>query len=65
MGVRVTIQDIRAEHFCSAGARVWFEQQGFDWDDFLKNGIDSDEGKKIDDVMMQRIIKRAEERNGR
>lgn len=65
MGVLVTIQDIRGAHLCSAGAREWFTQHGLDWDDFVKNGMDSDRGKDIDDVMMQQVIRNAEKRHGR
>ena len=34
----VTIDDVRRRH-CVSGARRWFESYGFDFRDFLKNGI--------------------------
>lgn len=37
----ITIDDVRAVH-CSRGAKNWFESYGFDFRDFLKNGIDSE-----------------------
>jgi hypothetical protein len=35
----VTIQDIRDAGFCARGARRWAAENGWDFADFLKNGI--------------------------
>lgn len=36
--VRVYMRHIRG-HFCSRGARTLAEHLGFDWSDFLRNGV--------------------------
>lgn len=28
--------------FCRGGARAWFDAHGFDWRDFVRNGIDAE-----------------------
>lgn len=35
----VRIEDILRAGLCAAGARSWFTQQGFNFRDFMKNGI--------------------------
>lgn len=35
----VTIEDLRAARFCSAGMRVWFAHHGFDVMTFLRDGL--------------------------
>ena len=35
----VRMTDVRAAKMCSSGARAFFLRHGFDWQDFLKNGI--------------------------
>jgi hypothetical protein len=36
--VRAYIRHIRAARICAAGARHWFAQQGWSWQDFLREG---------------------------
>ncbi len=37
----VTMKHLREIGLCSRGARAWFERHGFDWSDFLADGIDA------------------------
>lgn len=43
----VKMEHIRAVKLCSSGVRTFFQQQGFDWTEFLTNGIDA---KKLEDT---------------
>lgn len=35
----ITITDLRRAGYCPGGIRRWFEDQGFDFREFLTNGI--------------------------
>lgn len=37
--MQITIQHVRRVHFCSRGARAFFERYGLDWNEFVKNGL--------------------------
>lgn len=37
----ITMQDVRNVNYCSRGTRLFFSQRGWDWTEFLKNGIDA------------------------
>ncbi len=37
----VRMKHIRQSLLCSHGAREFFNRHGFDWNDFLTNGIDA------------------------
>lgn len=37
----VTVKHMRAAGVCRR-ARFWFEEQGLDWKDFVRNGIEAD-----------------------
>lgn len=39
MTVIVRRKHLAANDICARGSRVWFAQHGFDYNDFLKNGI--------------------------
>ena len=52
----ITMRDIRAAGMCSKGARKWFNRNGLEWSEFLKDGIDSDEILKTGDAMGKRVI---------
>lgn len=39
---KITITDLRRAGHCASGIRRWFEAQGLDFRDFLKNGIDEE-----------------------
>jgi hypothetical protein len=61
----VTLQDARALHYCSRGMREFCERHDRSWEDFVKNGIDTEELSKIDDAMVSKLIAQAEQRNAR
>lgn len=72
MGVIITIQDARSvpghprAGYCSQGMRSMAERAGFDYLDFVKNGIDSDLLRShVDDAMVDNLIKEAEKRHAR
>jgi hypothetical protein len=62
---RVTLEDIRAARYCLAGARIWFRRQGFDWPDFLDNGLDAERLRATGDALTVPVIRAAELREGR
>lgn len=59
---RVTIQDLRDARYCLAGVRPWFRRHGFEWQDFLANGIDADRLRATDDALVIPVIQVAETR---
>ncbi|SDX82767.1 hypothetical protein [Roseicitreum antarcticum] len=59
---RVTLQDLRAARYCRAGVRPWFQRHGFDWQDFLTNGIDADRLRATGDALVEPVIREAETR---
>jgi len=61
--MQVYIQDARALGYCSRGMREMCEQKGLSWENFLKNGIDAEELRKLDDSMANKLIEQAEKRN--
>ena len=46
--------------YCSRGMRQFAASHDLDWEDFVKNGIDSKVLEQIDDVMVKRVIAEAE-----
>ncbi len=59
---RVTIQDLRDARYCLAGVRPWFRRHGFDWQDFLANGIEADRLRATGDALVEPVILQAEAR---
>ena len=47
--------------FCHRVARQWFAAHGFDWSDFLKEGIDSAALIATGDPMARALVQHAEE----
>lgn len=45
------------------GGAIWFRQHGFDWRDFVKNGIDIELLRATGDAMAYRVIAKAEAEN--
>lgn len=60
---RIYMSDIRKANMCSRGTRAFFLANGWDFQDFLKNGIDIEVVKACNDAMAQQVIKVVE--NGR
>lgn len=59
----VTMRHVRAAGMCSEGAREFCKRYDIDWSDFIKNGIDAERLKGIDNALLQQVLKVAE--NGR
>ena len=38
----VRLSHVRKARLCNRGAREWFARQGWNWQEFLDNGIDAD-----------------------
>lgn len=60
----VTFADIQACQFCSRGARAWFKDHGFDYLDFVRNGIDADILIQTNDAFAARAVEQAKTRLG-
>ena len=54
--MRITMRDIRAAKMCSRGARQFFDRNGLDWGDFVRNGVLIEVIEKIDDAMAQQVV---------
>ena len=61
----VTIKDVRVAGFCAQGARRWFESHGFDFRDFMQNGMDSETLLATGDQMAIRVVSMKEIADGR
>ena len=53
---RVRVQDLRVARLCMTGARLWFRRQGFDWQDFLDNGIEADKLLAAGEALAEPVI---------
>lgn len=57
----IRIEDCRAVRFCSAGLRRFANKHGLDFQDFVRNGIDSDLLPQ-NDCMVDEIVAAARRR---
>jgi|CryGeyDrversion2_2_1046609.scaffolds.fasta_scaffold00548_9 hypothetical protein len=64
MADKLTIHDLRAAGFCVTGIKDHYEKMGLDQDfrSFVRNGLDIESARLIDDAHVQRGIEKAEER---
>ena len=60
--VIITIDDIRKAGHCARGAKNWFDQQGIDFRDFLKNGITATRMLDTGDAQGAQVVARKLER---
>lgn len=58
--MRITVADLRRSGVCP-DARHWFARHGFDWRDFVRNGIEAEELLKTGDAIAARVVKEAAE----
>lgn len=66
MSDRLTIQDCQAAGYCVIpGVRDWCRAHNIDFRDFVKNGMDLDAARAMNDGMANRAIQIKEQRNGR
>lgn len=63
---RVTIYDVNRAGYCVKGIRHWCNQQGIPFRDFVENGFPVSEAEKMDDAIVQDVlrVKREGVRNG-
>lgn len=57
------MSDIRKANMCSKGTRAFFLARGWDFQEFLKNGLDEEFFIKTGDAMALQVVEVA--RNGR
>lgn len=57
----VRMKHLRAAKICSDGARKWWSKHGFDWSDFLTNGIAEQTLLDTGDPFAKRVVKIARE----
>ena len=57
------MSDIRKANMCSRGTRAFFLARGWDFQEFLKNGLDEEFFIKTGDAMALQVVEVA--RNGR
>lgn len=48
--------------YCNKGMRIWAERKGWDWNEIVRNGIDSSELELLDDEMINKVIESARKR---
>lgn len=62
---RCYMRHLRTAKICSGGARDWWKHHGFDWSDFLRNGIPAETLLETGDPFALRVVEIArEEQNG-
>lgn len=57
MSATVTMTHIRAAKMCRKGTRIFFERHGFDWADFLANGIPAERLASTGDAMALQVVR--------
>lgn len=64
--VIVRVHHMREARLCMSGVRDWFSEKGYDWSDFLDNGILAEKLESHDDVIADQVcaIARKEHLNG-
>ena len=61
--MKIYMSDLRKAKMCARGSRAFFLSQGWDWKDFLENGIDLEKVEKANDAMAQQVVEYV--KNGR
>lgn len=61
--MRIYMSDLRKAKMCARGSRAFFLSQGWDWQDFIKNGIELEITEKSNDAMVQQVVEYV--KNGR
>lgn len=59
--VIVRVKHIRAAAICTAGARHWFMQRGWNWNQFLKDGRPVEDFEETGDPFAARVAEIARE----
>ena len=55
--MKIYMSDLRKAKMCARGSRAFFLSQGWDWQEFLANGIDLEIVEKSNDAMAQQVAK--------
>ena len=58
--MKIYMSDIRKAKMCSRGTREFFLARGWDFQEFLKNGIDIETVKACNDAMALQVVEVAE-----
>lgn len=61
--MKIYMSDIRKANMCAKGTRAFFLARGWDFQEFLKNGLDEEFFIKTGDAMALQVVEVA--RNGR
>ena len=61
--MKIYMSDLRKTKMCTRGSRAFFLSQGWDWKDFLENGIDLETVEQANDAMAQQVVEYV--KNGR
>ena len=61
--MKIYMSDLRKTGMCARGSRAFFSAQGWDWRDFLENGIDLEIVEQANDAMAQQVVEYV--KNGR
>ena len=54
--MRIYMSDLRKAKMCARGSRAFFLSQGWDWQDFLKNGRDAQDFIDTKDAMALQVV---------
>ena len=57
------MSDLRKTQMCARGSRAFFLAKGWDWKDFLENGIDIEIVESANDAMANQVVEYV--KNGR
>lgn len=52
----VSMRHIRAAKICMSGARGWWVLQGWDWNDFLTNGVTAERLEATGDALALKVV---------
>lgn len=61
--MKIYMSDLRKTEMCARGSRAFFLSQGWDWKDFLVNGIDVETVEQVNDAMANQVVEYV--KNGR
>lgn len=62
--LKVTFADALRAGYCAKGQRQWFESRGLNYLDFVREGIETEVLRKLQDGFADPLIRQAEARRG-
>lgn len=57
---RVYLRHLRALNYCARGSRAFFKRHGWDWHQFLRDGLEAEAFRKTGDAMAIKAAQLAE-----